>query len=389
MTRIEHASCVRLIAQIGGALMNRASSGSERSPRRAWLFGVVLIALAACRPGDQDCTNTPQTRVYFDLPEGEQTMDKVSSNMVRCLDEAPATGRASALAGDEDAQMQTMLKALYTDAAPDVAALRDMSGRLDRVMRPPQGVSPPVTTLLNEAVRQQNIRWTRALLEAGADPNASGSGMAYSAVQIFHPGSPSLHIFNDGSPATVFLRAYIDHGGLVNTAEGGGRGDLPLFSATTSNLAALVFLLENGADPWYTSYSPSRLRFPTSALGALIWGGRAPDYAEQITQLAEKCLLRPPDQPLYREISQQTLRDHLELYGEASGPTERHKLWQVQQAVRALIDADVVRPSPAILDLLDRHAVPDAEGGWILHEGALWQRHDDPQEGSVLGTNIH
>lgn len=389
MTRIEHASCVRLIAQIGGALMNRASSGSERSPRRAWLFGVVLIALAACRPGDQDCTNTPQTRVYFDLPEGEQTMDKVSSNMVRCLDEAPATGRASALAGDEDAQMQTMLKALYTDAAPDVAALRDMSGRLDRVMRPPQGVSPPVTTLLNEAVRQQNIRWTRALLEAGADPNASGSVMAYSAVQIFHPGSPSLHIFNDGSPATVFLRAYIDHGGLVNTAEGGGRGDLPLFSATTSNLAALVFLLENGADPWYTSYSPSRLRFPTSALGALIWGGRAPDYAEQITQLAEKCLLRPPDQPLYREISQQTLRDHLELYGEASGPTERHKLWQVQQAVRALIDADVVRPSPAILDLLDRHAVPDAEGGWILHEGALWQRHDDPQEGSVLGTNIH
>lgn len=389
MTRIEHASCVRLIAQIGGALMNRTLTGSEMSPRRARLFGVVLIALAACRPGDQDCTNTPQTRVYFDLPEDEQTMDKVLSNMVRCLDEASAIDRASAVAGDDDAQMQTMLKALYTDAAPDLAALRDMGGRLDRVMRTPQGVAPPVTTLLNEAVRQQNIRWTRALLEAGADPNASGSVMAYSAVQIFHPGSPLLHIFNDGSPATVFLRAYIDHGGKVNTADGGGTGDVPLLSSTTSNLAARVFLLENGADPWYTSHSPSRLRFPTSALGALIWGARAPDYAEQIALLAEKGLLRPPDQPLYHEIIQETLRGHLEHYGEASGATERHKLWQVQQAVRALIDADVARPNPAILDLLDRHAVPDPEGGWILREGALWQRHDDPHVGSALGTNIH
>jgi len=367
--------------------MNGKSTGPERIWRYTWPIGIALIVLAACRPDEQECTSAPQTRQYFDLPEEEQTMEEVLPNMVRCLDDADATARASAVAGDGNAQLQVILNALYSDGDPDVAALRELGGRINRVMRPPQGVSPPVTTLLNEAVRQQNIRWTRALLKAGADPNASGSVMAYSAAQIFHPGSPVRHMFNDGSPATVFLQAYIDHGGLVNTSGGGGTGDLPLLSSTTSNLAARVFLLKNGADPWYSSHPPSRLRFPSSALGALIWGARAPDYAEQIALLAKANLLRSPEHPLYREIITQTLQGHLDHYGEARSP--RHKLWQVQQAVRALIGAGVVEPSPVIVILLERHAVPNSEGGWLLPEGALWQRHDDAQTGSTLGTNIH
>lgn len=369
--------------------MNRKSTGPERVFRHTWLIGLVLLALAACRPGEQDCTNAPQTRDYFDQPEEEQRMDEVLTNMVRCLDDATATARASAVAGGKDARMQALLKALYTDADPDVAALKDMGGWLDQVMRPTQGVSPPVTTLLNEAVRQQNIRWTRALLEAGADPNASGSVMAYSAVQIFHPGSPVLHSFNDGSPATVFLQAYIDHGGLVNTTAGGGTGDGSLLLSAFDNLSARVFLLENGADPWLSAHKQSRIRFPSSMLGTLVWGARASDYAEQITLLAKRGLLRPPDAPLYREMLQEVLLGHLGHYGKASDPTERHQLWQVQQATRALIDAGVVAPNPAILDLLDRHAVPDSEGGWVLPQGALWQPHENPRGGSVLGTEIH
>lgn len=315
-------------------------------------------------------------------------MDEVLANMVKCLQTEPASDRAAAVAGGSDPQMQAVLTALYTDADPDIAALREMGERLDRVMRTPPEVMPPVTTLLNEAVRQNNIRWTRALLKAGADPNASGSVMAYSALKVFHPGSPVVHMFNDGSPATAFLQAYIDHGGQVNTAGGGGTGNTPLLNYTSRNLAARVFLLENGADPWFSPHPPSRLRYDSSALASLIWGARAPYNAEQIALLGKRGFLRPPDNELYQEMTRDTVLGHLEHYGAASGPTERHKLWQLQQAVRALIEARVVAPDPAILELLERHSVPDTEGGWILREGALWQPHDDPRMGSVLGTEV-
>jgi hypothetical protein len=124
-------------------------------------------------------------------------------------------------------------------------------------------------------------------------------------------------------------------------------------------------------------------------LGALIWGARAPDHAEQVARLANLNLLRPPESALYQDVSQAVLRGHLEHYQGARGAAERHRLWLVQQAVRALIDAGVVTASPAILELLDRHTVPDDEGGWLLSDGALWQSYDDPRMGSVLGTDIH
>jgi len=78
----------------------------------------------------------------------------------------------------------------------------------------------------------------------------------------------------------------------------------------------------------------------------------------------------------------------LEELEQASGPTDRHRLWTIQKVVGALIAKGHLIPSDRMNALLRDDAIPDAEGGWVLSQGQLHQAFDDTRVGAVLGTQI-
>ncbi|MEL7167026.1 MAG: hypothetical protein AAGL96_16270 [Pseudomonadota bacterium] len=349
-------------------------------------LGVVAMVAAACLPSGKTCRQEPHTRSYFKLPVEEQVMDEILENMVRCLSEDTAIDRASRMG--VSAAMQAQLVALYTGEEPDVEALRALGAELDTVMVP-QGVRPPRTTFLNEAVDKHNHAWLAALLEAGADPNASGSIMAYTAAKsIYHPKPTGIQRWKDGSPAVPFLQTYLDYGGLLNTTGGGGYGNSPLINAPFKNLHARVFLLEQGADPWLTARPINDLAYSVTMAGGLISGARAIDNAEELYILAKRGLIPPPSAEVFHQEALESLINHYSYFENASGPKALHDLWRLQKVVGALVEAGVVRPNDTLQDLMAWPPVADEHGGWLLKEGQLNQAHDDGRRGTDMGTEI-
>jgi len=356
------------------------------------LFG--LACLTACHASadvsDVDCGVSPKDRDYFTAPGSEKSMEETLKNIAMCFDdEADARVRAQNIGVSASAEIHEVLTALYLNAAPDAEVLRGLSTEGLNVLLQPRKDNFQHTTLLNEAVRQANYRWTRALLEAGADPNGSGSLMAYTASdEIFDPRSPWTHLFRDGAPAVPFLQAYLEFGGHLDTTEEGGYGNTALINAPYKNLAVRVFLLEQGADPWLNARPPKKRNFDLTMLGGLIFASRAADANEQLYVLIKRGLFRMPSQPEYAPLVHDFYLETLEELFDATGPKRRHELWTVQRVVNALIDIGAFEPSARMRDMLAENPVPDSEGGWILAEGQLHQDYDDQHTGVFLGNKI-
>ena len=351
---------------------------------------LVSLVLAGCRAQGVgiDCNEPPARRANFSTPEAEQTMADILANLVLCMpDDRAAIHAANIGAGAGDALFGTLAK-LYRNDEPDAAALAALGHDLDHILRP-QKDRFTHTNLLNEAVRQQNYHRVVALLKAGADPNGSGSLMAYAATtKLSHPGSPAVHLLRDGRPAVPLLQAYLDNGGAVNSTEEGGFGNASLIRKSFNNLAAKVFLLENGADGWSSGKAVDPVYFGSSDFGSLISGARSADQAEKLYILVQRGFYRTPDEPLYADMAHDILLAILQERAGASGPTARHKLWTTQRLVRAMIQAGQLTPSDEMQTLLAADVVPDNEGGWLLKKGALHQPFDDSRVGAVLGTEI-
>lgn len=311
-------------------------------------------------------------------------MKETLAEITSCMPKDRAVATASTIAPNASEALREQLAAMYQNETPDPAALQALGRELDLVLRPSTR-RPPHSTFLSEAASQKNYAWTIALLEAGADPNASGSLMAYTVVNsVFNKSSQVVQRFADGTPAIPFLTAYIAHGGVVNTKEDGGYGANPLVRTATRNLAALVFLLEQGADPWLAT-SMDRYGFNSALAGSLIWGARAPDYSETLYILARRGLITPPPNQEFQAEVDKTMLGHFEYYENASGPKMRHELWQLQKVTQALLEAGVVTTDKSLSAELSE-IVPDTEGGWYLKEGELFQAPDDPRHGDVRGT---
>ena len=317
-------------------------------------------------------------------------MEDILKNMVNCYaNEEDAIAHAENVGPNAPQDLRDVLVALYRNAPPDIEVLQALDrDQMELVLYRKKGL-PPHSTLLNEAVLQSNYRWTKALLEAGADPNGSGSLMAYTASQnIWHPSSPVTHMFRDGSPAVPFLELYLEYGGVIDTTAEGGYGTGSLISAPFNNLAARLFLLEHGADPWIISYVPKPRNFDLNMMGGLISGALASDNNEEIYIIIKRGLFRMPSQPVYYPMVHDKYLKHLETLSDATGPERRHELWTLQRVVNALIAIKAFAPSPRMLELLASNPIPDNEGGWILREGQLHQDYDDPHMGWFLGNEV-
>jgi len=317
-------------------------------------------------------------------------MEDILKNMVNCYaDEEDAIAHAENVGPNAPQDLRDVLVALYRNAPPDIEALKALDrDQMELVLYRKKGL-PPHSTLLNEAVLQSNYRWTKALLEAGADPNGSGSLMAYTASDnIWHPSSGPINVFRDGSPAVPFLELYLEYGGEIDTTAEGGYGTGSLISAPFNNLAARVFLLERGADPWITSFVPKPRNFDLNMMGGLISGSLSSNNNEEMYIIIKRGLFRMPPQPVYYPLVHDNYLDNLETLSDASGPERRHKLWTLQRVVNALIAIKAFDPSPRMRELLASNPIPDNEGGWILREGQLHQDYDDPHMGWFLGSEV-
>ena len=317
-------------------------------------------------------------------------MEDILKNMVKCYaDEEDAIAHADNVGPNAPQDVRDVLVALYRNAPPDTEALQALGrDKMETLLYRKKGL-PPHSTLLNEAVLQSNYRWTKALLEAGADPNRSGSLMAYTASQdVWHPSSPMTHMFMDGSPAVPFLELYLEYGGDLNTTGDGGYGNSPLIGASFNNLAARIFLLERGADPWLTAREIEPIEFDSPMLGKLIFGSLASDNNEEMYIIIKRGLFRMPPQPVYYPMVHDHYLKVLEMLSDATGPERRHELWTVQRVVNTLIAIKAFEPSPRMLELLASNPIPDEEGGWVLREGQLHQDYDDPHMGWFLGNEV-
>lgn len=355
---------------------------------------LILLGLTACDGSGNgspvDCRSKPEQRPYFQETQGDQSMEATLENIVKCFpSEDNARGQAENIGANAPKDIQDVLTQLYLNSMPDKEMLQALGqDKLNLLLRPKDDKFTH-STLLTEAVRQANYRWTIALLEAGADPNGSGSLMAYVAAEdIFDPRSKWTHLFKDGAPAIPFLEAYLKHGGKLNTTAEGGYGTTPLINAPFNNLAAFIYLLEQGADPWLSAKEPKERRFGLTMFGTYIAGSRASNANEKIYAIVKRGLYQSPPQPLYQPMVHDKYLASLEDLYDATGSERRHKLWTLQKVIHAMIQAGAFEPSARMSELLAANPVPDSEGGWVMPEGQLHQDYDDPRVGAVLGTEI-
>ena len=320
-------------------------------------------------------------------------MEQVLEQMVRCAkDEPTARALADARAHDAPQAVRDVLVALYLNQDPadsDLAALG--AAALNTVFHLKK--RPAIHgTLLSEAVTQRNHRWAAALLEAGADPNAKGSLMAYTVGSegIFDPRSKPGQFKMDGRPAVPFLELYVAHGGDVRTHAGGGYGTSPLSRAPFNNMAAKMYLLENGADPWSIGPdAPNAVNFGGSLFGDLVFGARSAENNEEMYRYINAGHFRMPSDPVHQDALAERYMQHLtQMTEEAEGPENRHHLWTLQKVLRALIEQTDFVPPPGMEALLDRQPVSDAEGGWVTTADQMHLPYDAPKTGWRLGKEI-
>ncbi len=89
-------------------------------------------------------------------------MDDILANLVRCHDRDTAQARAENIGANSPDAIRATLAALYRNDPPDPVALSDLGVSLDQLLHP-QDDRFSHSTLLTEAVRQQNYVWVVAL----------------------------------------------------------------------------------------------------------------------------------------------------------------------------------------------------------------------------------
>lgn len=353
-------------------------------------LGSLVLACGETSGGTAECRNSNDSLQGIDTRGFGIEMVNVLETIVQCLpSEKAAQERAANIGADAPEIIRLLLSDLYLNTPPNADLLSQLGAEGINLLLKPRRDTFTHTTLLTEAVRQGNYAWTIALLEAGADPNGSGSLMAYvAATEIWDPRSKWTALFRDGGPSVPFFQAYLDYGGALNTTQDGGYGNAPLIRAPVGNLAATVFLLEQGADPWFTANPPRRLNFDGTMMGRYIFGSQAADFNEIMYVLITRGLYEAPSEPIYRPLVHDFYLGTLEELSDATGPERRHELWTVQKVVNELIAIDAIEPSSRMRELLAANPIPDDEGGWVLAQGQLHQDYDDERVGATLGSNV-
>ena len=162
--------------------------------------------------------------------------------------------RSAATARDDEG-VSALMQAAYAGNSDVIAAVREASppqdvfeaaafGDLDGLGGDPNVFSADGFTLLHFAAMGGHVEAVRALLDAGADPNAM-SRHRFVKVRPLHTAT-ALDI-STGNPDVV--RVLLERGADVNgrSAEG---GFTPLHNAAGSGAGELVrILIEHGADP--------------------------------------------------------------------------------------------------------------------------------------------
>lgn len=290
-------------------------------------------------------------------------------------------------------QIRALARQIAEGAAPDPAVLEEIGAEaLSRGYPVPalnftrDGTPVPwLSTLLQEAVWAYNLEATRALLAAGADPNVNNGEVLFIAIEQKTRGAPNFGLFPDYDETLPFLRAYLEAGANPNVQRYGFRDETPL-SWAHKNLAAILLLLEFGADPWVRYNGPSG-RLSNSMINNLAFGAAANDASEILFRMARSGNLPKGPEEQEDEVFS-LLSSVVDDFASGTGPRSRHKAWRLDQLLQVLgpvldrkDEADAIRNRLTAFDY-------QTDGGWYLAEDEIHSRPDEPFAVPDKGSEI-
>lgn len=264
-------------------------------------------------------------------------------------------------------EVQNLAAIIARGAAPepaDLAALPDDA--LNASWGQPEPKNKPIFghTLLREAVVQRNIEASRALIAAGADIGFNGGELPFLAGRMDNKDQRRLW-FPDYSDGLPFLQLWLDNDGSPN-AQSPWDGTPLLSHLPGNNLEAVLFLIENGADPWATQ---------VTSIGSTGYVFRSRPYFEGLANansIAQEVSFRianlghykngPPD--VIDRIVERYERT-AEQFNDTSGPDGLHVVWMMQRTLPLIYEQLGRTPGQEVAKLLAIE-VPEGIGGFWL-----------------------
>jgi hypothetical protein len=236
---------------------------------------------------------------------------------------------------------------------------------------------PYLATLLQEAVMAYNLPSAQSLIAQGADPRINHSEALFMAIERRTPGAPNFMLFPDHDASLPLVRALLQAGADPNARRHGFRHETPLLLAQgSSNLGALILLVQLGGDPWLRSQYPDGT--PTDSLMESL------EFSVASLATAEVLFRLFKDTPLGPGTADDTdrffamMESAIDKFAVGTGPETRHTAWRFDQ-ILVLAGGALDRPQEAerlrgLLASFDYQA----DGGWYLARDEIHSRYDAP-----------
>lgn len=237
---------------------------------------------------------------------------------------------------------------------------------------------PYLATLLQEAVMAQNIDAVQTLISRGAQPSENHSETLFLAIERRTPGAPFFMLFPDYTASLPILRALLEAGANPNAQQHGFRAMTPLIRARgVSNIGALLLLLEYGADPWLRVPYPEGTGTRDSFMEAISSSAGSGVAAEMLFRVLRATRL-PPGPEDQQQTVLANINSVVSTFASGTGPDARHTAWRLDQVLghlgRALErseETDRIRAGLTAFDYAQ-------DGGWYLSEEDIHSRYDAP-----------
>jgi hypothetical protein len=247
---------------------------------------------------------------------------------------------------------------------------------------------PYLATLLQEAVMAFNLPAAQILMAEGADPRINHSEALFMAIERRTPGAPNFMLFPDHDASLPLVRALLQAGADPNARQHGFRAMTPLILARgVSNLGALIVLAENGADPWLRLPYPEGGVSRDSFLEEMSSSAGSGPAAEMLFRILREVRL-PPGPQDQQAVVLANMASVVDIFATGTGPDSRHTAWRLDQLLthleRVLDRTEDIERIRAALTPFNY----ETDGGWYLAEDEIHSRYDAPLSLPDKGDHI-